>query len=145
MILSSMIHSIITLSTTTYWRSANQHSELKQSAHWHSIITYSMFCRLILDLRGLPGQSATKQYAELPLMSGNQRYFQTQYCYHSISFCPTPFIYSQIAISLMAGANHRKGVATYNPTIINLQPKPWFQWTKNVFLNTTEVQAITIY
>jgi len=34
--------------------------------------------------------------------------------------------------------NHLKGGAIYNATIANLQQKPWFNCTKNVFLNTTE-------
>jgi hypothetical protein len=29
--------------------------------------------------------------------------------------------------------HHRKGVAFYNATQVNLQQKPWFHWTKNVF------------
>jgi hypothetical protein len=33
---------------------------------------------------------------------------------------------------------HRKGVAIYNTISVNLQQKPWFHLTKNVFLNTTE-------
>jgi hypothetical protein len=33
---------------------------------------------------------------------------------------------------------HRKDVAVYNATYINLQQKPWFHWMKNAFLNTTE-------
>ncbi len=33
---------------------------------------------------------------------------------------------------------HRKGVAIYNATSVNLQLKPWFHGTKNVFLDTTE-------
>jgi hypothetical protein len=37
----------------------------------------------------------------LPFISGNQWYFQNQYCYHSISFHSVPFIFSQMAISLM--------------------------------------------
>jgi hypothetical protein len=34
--------------------------------------------------------------------------------------------------------HHRKGVAIYNATEVNLQQKLWFRWTKNVFVNTTE-------
>jgi hypothetical protein len=33
--------------------------------------------------------------------------------------------------------HHRKGVANYIATYLNLQQKPWFHWTKNVFLNIT--------
>ncbi len=34
---------------------------------------------------------------------------------------------------------HRKeGVAIYNATQVTLQQKPWFCWTKNVFLNNIE-------
>ncbi len=38
--------------------------------------------------------------------------------------------------------HYRKGVATYNATLVNLQPKPWFHCTKNVLLNTTELQNV---
>jgi len=34
--------------------------------------------------------------------------------------------------------HHRKGVAIYNATEINLRQKPWFHLTNAVFLNTTE-------
>jgi hypothetical protein len=34
--------------------------------------------------------------------------------------------------------HHRKGVAIYNATYVNLQQKLWFHWTKNVFSNTAE-------
>jgi hypothetical protein len=34
--------------------------------------------------------------------------------------------------------HHKKGVAIYDATSINLQPKPWFHLTNDVFLNTTE-------
>ncbi len=37
----------------------------------------------------------------LPFMRGNQWYFQSQYCYCSISFHSVPFIFSQMAISIM--------------------------------------------
>jgi len=34
--------------------------------------------------------------------------------------------------------HHRKGDEIYNVTLVNLQQKLWFHWTKNVYLNTTE-------
>jgi len=44
--------------------------------------------------------------SNLIIMNGNQQYFQNQYCYLTISFCPIQspsilFIFSRIAISLM--------------------------------------------
>ncbi len=35
--------------------------------------------------------------------------------------------------------HHRKGISIYNATEVNLQPKPWFHYTKNVFLNATDM------
>ncbi len=41
--------------------------------------------------------------------------------------------------------HHRKGVAIYNNNLVNLQQKPWFHRTKNVFLNTTGSKNIKSY
>jgi len=30
--------------------------------------------------------------------------------------------------------HHRKGVEIYNATLVNLNQKLWFHWTKNVYL-----------
>jgi hypothetical protein len=41
-------------------------------------------------------------------------------------------------IFIVYRGHHKKGVAIYDATSINLQPKPWFHLTNDVFLNTTE-------
>ncbi len=34
--------------------------------------------------------------------------------------------------------HHRKGAAIYNATWVNLQQKPWFRWTKNMYFWTLQ-------